>query len=715
MNSLTKKVRFLIDQRYARRMRDGKSFNPLLEPSLFALYIFSVVGRVFTTSSSASRPGLPRRSRLMRFLGHSFYPGKNSNGELSVDVRVSKQTSFQDIANPQVTILVIGGDSSNNLHHLLESIKASSSEIAVEVMLLASYERTKDGVPIFPEIPGVRVWNASDYGSEVQALNHAIAHSRGEYFTVIDSSIALGPKWLEKMVSGISGDETISMVSGKVNSEDGLLEAAGNFVDSELQLRGYGMSDLPYRPKYNFSRETECSAGSNVLVRKTDFQRVGGFDTSLSSISQAFCKLSIACRKSLGKKVVYTPQAEVFRLAPREVKAFNVRGFLDTADDSTTPRPSGDDRNARILLPPKSVLFIDIGLPEHDRDSGSLRAFYLLKILMELGYHVLMVPRKGKVSSPYFEELTSLGVEVLYAFPDRKGMRKELTSLLPSVDIAWICRPQLNSEFEWIFGVNPKIKWIFDTIDLHYVRLRREAELFNSKKLMKKSDRFKKLELALASKADLTFTVTEDEKNLLQEQGIKNVAVIPNIHETSPLSFHPGFAEREGLLFIGSYHHPPNVDAVRWLVEEIMPIVWEKIQIPLTLLGNAPTEEVQSLESDLVKVPGYVQDVSPYFDSHRLFVAPLRYGAGMKGKIGQSLAYKLPIVTTSIGAEGVGLTHGIDVLIAEDKESFAQQIILAYQDEQLWRSLAEHSEDVLRKYSPEQVKENLAGLLERLQ
>src|SRR5690606_8259250 len=274
-------------------------------------------------------------------------------------------------------------------------------------------------------------------------------------------------------------------------------------------------------------------------------------------------------------------------------------------------------------------------------------------------------------------------------------------------DIAWICRPQLNSEFEWIFGVNPKIKWIFDTVDLHYVRLAREAELFNSKKLMRKSARFKNLELSIAAKADLTLTVTEDEETLLQEQGIKNVAVIPNIHETPETNAYPGFAEREGLLFIGSYQHPANVDAARWLVEEIMPIVWKKIKIPVTLLGNAPTKEVISLESDGVKVPGYVKDVAPFFASHRLFVAPLRYGAGMKGKIGQSLAYKLPIVTTAVGAEGVGLTDKVDVLIAEDKEAFAQQIIHAYQDEQLWRALASNSEKVLRKYSPEHISENL--------
>ena len=108
-----------------------------------------------------------------------------------------------------------------------------------------------------------------------------------------------------------------------------------------------------------------------------------------------------------------------------------------------------------------------------------------------------------------------------------------------------------------------------------------------------------------------------------------------------------------------SYKHKPNVDAVTWLIREIMPIVRKKLgDIPVYLLGSYPTPEICSLNSNTVFVPGYLADVNPYFINSRIFVAPLRYGAGMKGKIGQSLEYGLPIVSTSIGVEGMNLVDG---------------------------------------------------------
>ena len=649
----------------------------------------------------------------MHFLGHSFFPNKHGLPELSKDEISKREVKFSEAENPKVTFLVWCGTDLSNLVRLLESIKATSAGIAIEVILLVEEIETETARFIENNIRGLAACHTSESAGFLTTLNRAVANSKGEFFAVLKPSVLLRPNWLRELLSGISRDSSIAMVSGKVLAKDGLLDEAGTFLDTSFQLQNYGESDFPERPKYNFIREMECSAGSNALVRKEDFDRVGGFETGLS-LPKAFCKLSLTFRERLGKKIVYTPQAEVIRQDSGKGEALDISGFLAVKNQDSAIKSSDDDANARILLNSRSVLFIDIGLPEHDRDSGSLRAFYLLKLLRDLGNHVIVVPRRGQVASPYFEELIGLGVEVLYAFPDRKGMNQELTALLPFVSIAWICRPQLNREFEWIFKVNPKIKWIFDTIDLHYVRLAREAEVFKSRRLMKKSARFKKLELSIASRADLTLTVTEDEKNLLEGQGVRQVAVIPNIHESHQLSDIPGFSQREGLLFIGSYHHPPNVDAVKWLVEEIMPIVWEKLRIPVTLLGNAPGKEVQALESELVKVPGYVQDIAPFFTSHRVFVAPLRYGAGMKGKIGESLAYKLPIVTTAIGAEGVGLTHGVDVLIAEDKESFAGRIIQAYQDEMLWGDLASNSEKVLSSYSPTQIREKLRTILEGL-
>lgn len=714
MNLLTKRINFLIDQRYASAVKKGQPFHPLLRPGLIGLYILGLISRLFGSSGGQENLSLPRKSRLMHFFGHSFYPDKYRLSQLS-DKEISKRNfSFSEKENPKVTLVVSCGADLGSLVRLLESLKATGSGIDIEVILIVEEAGSEVSRFIKNNVQGGTTYHTSGSADFLATLNLALASSKGEFFAVLKPSVLLQPDWLMALVTGISKDRNIGMITGKVLATDGLVDEAGTWVDEDYYLRNYGQSDLPDRPKYNFIREMECTSGSNTLVRKSDFDQVGGFDVSRASLSEAFCQLSSLFREKL-KKNIYLPQAQAIRQRSNgKATKLDVSGSFGKGGNELLSRFSGEDRNARALLHTRTVLFIDIGLPEHDKDSGSLRAFYLLRLLRELGNHVIVVPRRGQVTSPYFEELIGLGVEVLYAFPDRRGMKRELKARLPDVDIAWICRPQLNSEFEWIFKVNSRIKWIFDTIDLHYVRLAREAEIFRSNRLMKKSARFKKLELSIASKADLTLTVTEDERRLLAAQGIRRVAVIPNIHESHHIGHYPDFTGREGLLFIGSYHHPPNVDAVKWLVEEIMPIVWQTLRIPVTLLGNAPGKEVKSLEGELVKVPGYVQDIAPFFGSHRVFVAPLRYGAGMKGKIGESLAYRLPIVTTAIGAEGVGLTHQVDVLIADEKESFARQILNLYQNEGLWTELASRSENVLRGYSPAQIRGNLQAILEGL-
>jgi len=273
----------------------------------------------------------------------------------------------------------------------------------------------------------------------------------------------------------------------------------------------------------------------------------------------------------------------------------------------------------------------------------------------------------------------------------------------------------LNREFQQIVGLNKKIKIIFDTVDLHYIRMLRQAENDQNEKLKRKALKFKKLELQLATNANATITVTDTEKVLLEKESIQNVFVIPNIHELNIPEFEVSFSDRKGLVFIGGFKHEPNTDAVKWLVNEIMPSVWNALgKIPVYLLGSYPNDEVLKLTSENVIVPGYMEDVSTYFLNARAFVAPLRYGAGMKGKIGQSLEFGLPIVSTTIGAEGMNLIHEENVLIADLPAEFSDQIVRIYQDEVLWTRIKENAFQSIINYTPAVVEEQLKNLFQNL-
>lgn len=363
----------------------------------------------------------------------------------------------------------------------------------------------------------------------------------------------------------------------------------------------------------------------------------------------------------------------------------------------------------------KTILVIDDDLPQHDKSSGSKRLFEIIKIFKNLDFNVVYLPNNGLRVSPYYEQLIQLGVDVLLNSPDRDGMLYNLERLKNEIDYAWISRPILNIEFRKLLKSNKKIKIIFDTVDLHFVRMLRQAEKEQNEKLKKKAIKFKKIELGLAKDADATLVVTETELGLLEKEGINNIFVIPNVHELSIPETEISFENRKGIVFIGGYKHEPNVDAVEWLVNEIMPMVWNKLDnIPVYLLGSFPPEKVKSLAGDHVFVPGFLEDVSNYFLHSRIFVAPLRYGAGMKGKIGQSLEFGLPIVSTEIGTEGMNLTHEKNVLLANETNDFADKIVKLYQDVNLWNTIKGNAHESILSYTPSEVSKKLTELFKKL-
>jgi glycosyltransferase involved in cell wall biosynthesis len=126
-----------------------------------------------------------------------------------------------------------------------------------------------------------------------------------------------------------------------------------------------------------------------------------------------------------------------------------------------------------------------------------------------------------------------------------------------------------------------------------------------------------------------------------------------------------------------------------WFAREVFPLVKKEIRdIKFIVMGSNPTPKVRELQSNEIEVTGYVPDISGYFDNARVFVAPLRYGAGLKGKVLQAMSYGLPVVTTPVGAEGISLTDGEDVLIAKDAADFARKTVNAYVDQALWEKLS---------------------------
>ena len=213
-------------------------------------------------------------------------------------------------------------------------------------------------------------------------------------------------------------------------------------------------------------------------------------------------------------------------------------------------------------------------------------------------------------------------------------------------------------------------------------------------------------------RADATLVVSPVERELLARlvPGAP-VDVLTNIHV--PRSRGKPFAERGGIVFIGSFRHPPNADAVIWYAREVLPILRERLPgVVTTIVGAEPPASVRALAAADLVIAGYVEDVGPLFESARVSIAPLRYGAGVKGKVNLAMSYGVPVVATPAAVEGMHLVDGEDVLVADEPRAFADAVARACRDEATWARLSQGGVDnVLRHFSRDAARRALVRIL----
>jgi glycosyltransferase involved in cell wall biosynthesis len=224
-------------------------------------------------------------------------------------------------------------------------------------------------------------------------------------------------------------------------------------------------------------------------------------------------------------------------------------------------------------------------------------------------------------------------------------------------------------------------------VDLHFLRLEREAQLKGDHVIAQESARLKKIELELMKNVDLTTVVSSVELDLLQKMGVERVVHLPFSREIRPSNV--PFEARSGIIFVGGFQHNPNVDAVRYFVAEIMPLI--RMSIPTVvfhIVGSKTPKEIQDLACDDIVVHGFVENLESLMDTMRVNVAPLRYGAGTKGKVIHALSIGLPTIASSIAVEGMDLIKMKHVAVADKPADFARLIELVFFDKVLWEKLS---------------------------
>ena len=334
------------------------------------------------------------------------------------------------------------------------------------------------------------------------------------------------------------------------------------------------------------------------------------------------------------------------------------------------------------------VLIIERSVPRPNQDAGSMMIHNFMKVLIELGYGVTLYPADLQYDAAYTPQLTEMGIRCLYR-PLIESLEHHLAAAGQHYNYVLTCRPEYTEVvIPIIRAYCAKAHLIYETHDLHFVRERRQAEIEQDHNLLAASHKRKIQELNIAAAVDCTLVVSEQERDiLLQENPDLYVEVIPVISE---LFDNKARSEaREDLIFIGGYEHRPNIDAVVYFVNEILPLVLKVLPtVKFFVVGSKPPNEITSLASDHVVVLGFVPDISDLMNRVKISVNPLRYGAGVKGKVITSMAYGIPCVGSSIAVEGMALTDKKNVLIADTPQSFADAIVQLYHDKVLWERLS---------------------------
>ncbi|WP_138496197.1 glycosyltransferase [Paenibacillus pinistramenti] len=624
---------------------------------------------------------------------------------------------FRKYADPAVSIIIPVYNQWNYTYSCLVSILQNTLDIPYEV-IIADDMSTDETVNIAQYVENITVVRDGINRGFLLNCNHAAKAARGKYLFFLNNDTNVQADWLSSLLEVIESDASVGMVGSKLVYPDGRLQEAGGIIWNDASGWNYGRLDDPGKPEYNYLKEVDYISGAAILVRHTIWQELGGFDERYVPAYFEDTDLAFEVRR-LGYKVILQPKSVIVHFegishgtdTNSGIKSYQVTNKEKFMDKWKEELSRDQFSNAEHVFwardrsrNKKTIVVVDHYVPHFDKDAGSRATYFYLKLFASMDFHVIFIGDNFFKHEPYTSKLKQLGIEVLYGDYYARNINKWIKTNGAYIDYVYLNRPHISVKYMEIFKNNTSAKMIYFGHDLHFLREMRNYELTKNPNLIKSSEEWKKIEFSLFNDADVIHVVGSYEQSFLQKEfankPIRNIPLFP--YEQLYAEDHDieTFDSRKDLLFVGGFNHTPNYDGILWFLNEVFNEIKKQLpDVKLYIVGSNPPEDLKARSTDDVIVTGFVSDeeLERYYNRSRLVIVPLRYGAGVKGKLVEALYYQVPVITTSIGSEGLEEPEKV-MTIADDAQKFAHSVIQLYQDESKWRASSEASGQYIAKY-----------------
>ncbi|MEO1016633.1 MAG: glycosyltransferase, partial [Pseudomonadota bacterium] len=562
----------------------------------------------------------------------------------------------------------------------------------------------------------------------LRSCNKASKSARGEYLYFLNNDTTVLDHWLSSLVYTLEENAEIGLAGSMMFYPDGTLQEAGGVIWNDGSAANLGRNEEFITPLYAAMRDVDYVSGAGLLIRRSLWERIGGFDERFVPVYCEDSDLALSVRQH-GFRSIVQPASKIVHFEGRTngtdigtgLKAYQVANseklkskWAFTLERHHKPRNLSDHPMRRFHRP--RLLLIDHKIPKPKEDAGSLTAVWVMRILSRMGYDITFLSQDLRPDPENEKDLSALGVEVL-RWPDVTNIDEYLENHAGKFDAFLLYRPMSGGNYAAkLRELNPDAPQIYFTVDIHFLRNER-AKATGSSFVEDDSTiaQLRQTELNLIASCDASIILSRQEIKVLGELGLgARLHHLPLILENA--SSPPPRDNREDICFVGGYQHPPNVDAVTWFVTEVWPIVRERLpDLKFYIVGSLAPQSVRDLEGDGVVFTGFVEDLNSFLDQRVATVATLTYGAGIKGKIGSSFAAGVPCICNSVAAEGMELTDGKEVMIADAPEAIADAIEKVCTDHGLWQSLSLNGQTFVEEnYSPDVTARSILDALARV-